>query len=204
MFLFYKKLRYVRTFCLQKKFECAFAFLLVIFIIDYFWFYAGDELMFKRNHVCAIAAMAAFSMMSFIACGDDVVNTPNPSTEPVADEPSADSVSTKGPSAEEIQKNCQREGLNELCLVVSSPGKVEYFQNGMDINDALKEKMSNHFAGTDISIYVSVDSAGDSWTENNAMPRMSTSSRGLVITTAMNVSLNICPSSVLMRDGGKM
>ena len=33
--------------------------------------------MFKRNHVCAIAAMAAFSMMSFIACGDDVVNTPN-------------------------------------------------------------------------------------------------------------------------------
>ena len=121
--------------------------------------------MFKRNHVCAIAAMAAFSMMSFIACGDDVVNTPNPSTEPVADEPSADSVSTKGPSAEEIQKNCQREGLNELCLVVLSPGKVEYFQSGMDINDALKEKMSNHFAGTDISIYVSVDSAGDSWTE---------------------------------------
>ena len=39
--------------------------------------------------------------------------------------------------------------------------------------------------------------------KNDAMPRMSTSSRGLVITTAMNVSLNICPSSV-MRDGGKM
>ena len=66
--------------------------------------------MFERNyirfHFFTVAAMAAFSMMSFIACGDDVVNTPNPSTDPVADEPSEDSVSTKGQSAEELQKNC--------------------------------------------------------------------------------------------------
>ena len=71
--------------------------------------------MFNRNHVCAIAAMAAFSMMSFIACGDDVVNTPSPSTEPVVGEPSTDSVSTKEPSE---PRNCDDEGLTvgSICV----------------------------------------------------------------------------------------
>ena len=75
--------------------------------------------MFERNyirfHFFTVAAMAAFSMMSFIACGDDVVNTPNPSTEPVADEPSADSVSTKEPSK---PRDCDDEGLTvgSICV----------------------------------------------------------------------------------------
>ena len=75
--------------------------------------------MFERNyirfHFFTVAAMAAFFMMSFTACGDDVVNTPNPSTEPVADEPSADSVSTKEPSK---PRDCDDEGLTvgSICV----------------------------------------------------------------------------------------
>ncbi len=62
--------------------------------------------MFKRNHVCAIAAMAAISMVSFTACGDDVVNTPSPSTEPVP---------TKKPSA---PQDCDTGVLNvgSICV----------------------------------------------------------------------------------------
>ncbi len=104
--------------------------------------------MFERMrigfHFFTVAAMAAFSMVSLTACGDDAGSNPNPL---------------------EMQKKCRREGLNELCLVVSDKGKIEYFHSYMDITDALEERMSNDFAGTDISVYTSVDSAGNAWVE---------------------------------------
>ena len=102
--------------------------------------------MLGKTSFSAIAAMAAFSMVSLTACSDDAGSNPNP-------------------SAAEIQEKCRREGRNELCLVVSDKGKIEYFQSYMDITDALEERMSNYFAGTDISVYTSVDSAGNAWVE---------------------------------------
>lgn len=68
-----------------------------------------------RLYFPAIAALAAFSMVPFTACGDDVVNTPSPSTEPVVGEPSTDSVSTKEPSE---PRNCDDEGLTvgSICV----------------------------------------------------------------------------------------
>ena len=101
--------------------------------------------MFNKASFSAIAAMAAFSMASFTACSDDAGSNPNP-------------------SAAEIQEKC-RSDVNELCLVVSDKGKIEYFHSYMDTTDALGERMSNDFAGTDISVYTSVDSAGNAWAE---------------------------------------
>ena len=68
-----------------------------------------------RLHFPTVAALTAFSMVSLTACGDDVVNTPSPSTEPVVGEPSTDSVSTKEPSE---PRNCDDEGLTvgSICV----------------------------------------------------------------------------------------
>ena len=53
--------------------------------------------MFKRNHVFAIAAMAAFSMLSLTACSDensDITNVPDESELSSSSTPSVESESS--------------------------------------------------------------------------------------------------------------
>ncbi len=105
--------------------------------------------MLGGNHFFAIAAMAAISMVSFTACGDDVVNIPSPSTDPVAGEPltdpvagepSADSVSAKEPSAEEKVKDVtgkcpEKPELGDICEMGSSCIQNKYSCTPFDNRD---------------------------------------------------------------------
>ena len=81
--------------------------------------------MFKRNHVCAIAAMAAISMLTLTACGDENSDITNVPEESELSSSSTPSVEAESSSSELVLSSSSAPAIESSSSVESSSSSEE-------------------------------------------------------------------------------